>query len=1135
MVLDVPRNDFSGMLSVAPQYLEGFADKIRLLRLNDLASRFYRRDAFSPQLIVVSTDDGYRVDELIHLFAFDEMSQGARCAYFRYEDYYNQDIAGMIRHNVRQLKRKGVKNHRTFVTFDDICTTYMSSYEALCEMILELLSLNAFVVVHILPEYRDAIARLLPSAIVINQNELMSARCLVTADSMQDDELVLWQLSHGIPQLLQALDHDRHSKYLPYDVRCQYVRALADLLSKNFTRPYVFAHAGTYIAAALMGSGQIEDLQTINGVDTQCLFMYETDFLPAFYIDRELDTFEVAGICDDLIFATAHTGFDGMLVGHHELVWECACALAEKGRYLRAAEVMSICLQERKPKCILPSDRYIQRLLPHACGFISAGRIDIIEFLESYLKRRMHLETPEWQHQVCRAAYQALSGVYSKKLFTKAFASMQECGADSTQVEHSLKSLVHCREALVHRIKPQKLVVFRRYAHRHLRDAHIFTHALNMVLEGHMSEAHTFLEKRLPNLVPRNFLEFLLFELYTMTSKLCAQESQELTVGVYYQHAQTKWLKGEASVAYVNYAHAMIDLLMGKATRFYEAQNAVELAIKQKDKLLAVIFRFGLLVDLVYQGLFVRAEEYAQELVASARSMHLDYIVDACMFVRFLCEIELTSSAPKSRMLTSPLGIYMELAGQWGSAQLSYQTQHSHHESRELLDKNSISSVKNSLWALVLTTKAFPHVSRSVTRHIPLEWLHLLPYEDLFCVSRAKQDGKAGTSHSFTDMRDMTENTRYYLITSEDSLFKKCCMENVDSKIPKGASSHYKKKRQIIIKPVRIPEVYEKAGNCVLIDDVDKNAYKPEQRLSRIDESSRSVTRPVHIKLFNHMEITIHGEPELTSKLHVRHGNSVLALLALSQDHRATRYHIISSIWGDCDFEYGMKRLYESVAHIRRCFLQNGVKHVLLVNKGNGTIRLNTDLVSCDIDEFEKLAKSAIYFEASDGQILKKGCQALDIYGMGIDFDIHEASGHFLRRNDEVRKLAIHTSMLVSSVALRHARQHLAEMVVQQAFLMAPFRDDTFLQLVKVFAASGRISEISYYYKIYQENLKLLGISAPPLDVMREMEQSMQGYVSHPAQAARIDSSKQKKSKGIENTNEVQHKRNGAGSSESIA
>lgn len=1135
MVVDVPRSDFSGMVGVTPQYLEGLSKNIRLLQLNNLASRFYRKDAFHPQLIVISSDEGYRTAELIHLLAFDEMSQGARCAYFRYGSYYNQDVAATLRHNVRQLKRKGIKSRRTFVTFDEICTTDMGSYETLCEMVLELLSLNAFVVVHVYPEYKDTLSSLIPSATVINQNELMSGECLVAPDSTRDSDVALWQLTHGIPCLLQALAQDERAKYYPYDSRSQYARATADLISSNFARPYVFSHINTYIAAVLIGSGQIETLQAIHNTDTECFFMYESDFLPAFYIDRELDTFEVAGICDDLIFATIHTGFDEMFAGYHELIWECACVLAEQGRYVRAAEVMNICLQERKPKCILPSGQYIQRLLPHACGFVSAGRLDVAEFLASYLKSHTHLEKPDWQQQACQTAYRVLVGPYSKKAFSKTREDMRELGRDTMQAQSSLESLICCREALVHRIKPQKLVVFRRFAPGHLREAHIFTHALNMLLEGRMYETHMFLERSIRSLVPRNLFQCLILDFYAITSKLCAREPRKLDASIYYRHALLKWLKNNPPVAYINYASALVDLLMGKTTRFFDAQEACDLAKEQKDKLLEVIFRFGYLIDLVYQGFFEQAYEYAQELVASARQIHLDYVAEASILVKFLCEIELTSDISKKRSpLSSSLEIYMELVGMWGSPQLSYQTQQAHSECRDFLGKDALTAVKNSLWALILIIKAFPNVSKHVMRHIPLEWLSLMPCSDVLSSSSVNGKRQDQTSGYSADALDTRATTGHYLITSEENLFKKFCMQTADEKIQNKLTAGDKKKGQIRIRPVSAPEIYEKSESCVLIDDIERHSYIPEQSLARINESYRRATRPIHISVFNHMEITIHGEPELTSKLHVRHGTGVLALLALSQEHRATRYHIISSIWGDCDFEYGMKRLYESVAHIRRCFLQNGMKHVILVNKGNGTIRLNTDLVSCDIDEFEHLAQSTIYFEASDGQILKKGCQALDIYGTGIDLDIGEVSGYFLGRNDEIRKLAIHTSILVSSAALRHRRQHLAVLVVQQAFLMAPYRDDIFLQLVKVFVACGRMSEIPNYFKIYQENLKLLGVSSVPLEVIRDMEHSMQRSLPEAGYPQFKNSSIQRALNGSKNTHKTQHKGDDTASSEVI-
>ena len=280
-------------------------------------------------------------------------------------------------------------------------------------------------------------------------------------------------------------------------------------------------------------------------------------------------------------------------------------------------------------------------------------------------------------------------------------------------------------------------------------------------------------------------------------------------------------------------------------------------------------------------------------------------------------------------------------------------------------------------------------------------------------------------------------------------------------------------------------ECDQAATFCSLQDGCDQgttSSAKAEGSTSHTSSQTRAKKAPlIEIRLLNQLSIRMNGVLLNPSELRLRRMGEVLGYLGLQGQYCARRFDIINAVWGECDFEYGMRRLYEAASATRRCARDKGVEeNILKISKVEGSMFLNPEQVYCDVHDFEKQAHDMLKHNYNDDQIITYGCRALALFGSGAEFCPGDISGSYLRRIREINNLFGDVSLEVCSAALRQGKSRLASQTIEAAFSLLPIREDIVLALLKTLRDSRRVAEIATFISVYRAHLRTLGVRKVP-------------------------------------------------------
>ena len=155
-----------------------------------------------------------------------------------------------------------------------------------------------------------------------------------------------------------------------------------------------------------------------------------------------------------------------------------------------------------------------------------------------------------------------------------------------------------------------------------------------------------------------------------------------------------------------------------------------------------------------------------------------------------------------------------------------------------------------------------------------------------------------------------------------------------------------------------------------------------------------------------------------------RQAKVLLALLALAPDHLIQRHDAIAILWPEADLARGRENLYTVLSSLRASLGQTAVANQFILGE-MGQIRLDTSLVSCDVDEFEGMARQIISQAVGDDEVVAM-CVALEaLYGAGSYVPSSDSQGRFRRRHEELAR-RYRDAMLVgveAATRLRDSRQ----------------------------------------------------------------------------------------------------------------
>ncbi len=155
-----------------------------------------------------------------------------------------------------------------------------------------------------------------------------------------------------------------------------------------------------------------------------------------------------------------------------------------------------------------------------------------------------------------------------------------------------------------------------------------------------------------------------------------------------------------------------------------------------------------------------------------------------------------------------------------------------------------------------------------------------------------------------------------------------------------------------------------------------------------------------------------------------RQAKMLLALLALAPGHLIQRHEAISLLWPDTDLARGRESLYTVLSSLRTTLGQTAGSNRFVLGE-LGQIWLDGELVSCDIDEFEEIARRVVSRKVEDGEAIAL-CVALEgMYNGGSFVPTNDSVGRFRDRHEELAR-RYRDAMLVgveAATRLRDTRQ----------------------------------------------------------------------------------------------------------------
>lgn len=230
----------------------------------------------------------------------------------------------------------------------------------------------------------------------------------------------------------------------------------------------------------------------------------------------------------------------------------------------------------------------------------------------------------------------------------------------------------------------------------------------------------------------------------------------------------------------------------------------------------------------------------------------------------------------------------------------------------------------------------------------------------------------------------------------------------------------------------------------------------------------------VDLRLLGGFRATVNGTPVSDARMERRRAKCLLTLLAVLPEHTARRYEIMETVWPDLDYHDARQRVYEATSVLRvELTTRLGVKgNPIVSSRGAGTLGLDPSCVHCDVDDFEKLARSLMSNSRLRPTDVVNGCARLErMYGGDVFVPLVDGAGLVAKRREELKNLYTDVMVYASQQALALGRAETAAHFAQIACTKEPLREDAELCLVKALGAAGRQIDAETSYHVFVERV----------------------------------------------------------------
>ncbi len=238
----------------------------------------------------------------------------------------------------------------------------------------------------------------------------------------------------------------------------------------------------------------------------------------------------------------------------------------------------------------------------------------------------------------------------------------------------------------------------------------------------------------------------------------------------------------------------------------------------------------------------------------------------------------------------------------------------------------------------------------------------------------------------------------------------------------------------------------------------------------------------IEVMLLGGFETRIKGRLLSGRQLERRRAKSMLTLLSCVPGHVAKRFTIMESIWPEYDYQSAKKCLYSATSVLRAelCLDEEKDKapSVIVCNKAEGTVAIDSEYLICDVDMFEDRAHRVMDSEGDDRHIVALCREIEELYKGDLCIPATDGMGIVARRAKELRELYADVMIAGADAATRLGMKMLACRFARRAHVSDSMREDAVRALVTAFCAAGRQLEAQRCYESYAS--KVIDVTRRP-------------------------------------------------------
>ena len=233
---------------------------------------------------------------------------------------------------------------------------------------------------------------------------------------------------------------------------------------------------------------------------------------------------------------------------------------------------------------------------------------------------------------------------------------------------------------------------------------------------------------------------------------------------------------------------------------------------------------------------------------------------------------------------------------------------------------------------------------------------------------------------------------------------------------------------------------------------------------------------PLQLRLFGKFEASIEGVLLANKYLSRTKIRRLLAYLALNKQRVVSRDSLIDYLWPNLDFERAQKNLYTSWCMLAKALGSPKVRECQYIQRNGELYQLNSELVECDIHQFEEIARSVLFGQSNIDAQDESLMQLEALYRDALVADLSTDS--FLNAKMEHYRSQMVDVLLLTTKQLRaKGEAEKALFCARTAYGLDESREDVYRELMDTQMGAGqRTSAMQTYFSCKRYLSDELGI-----------------------------------------------------------